>query len=119
MFYNEDGDDMNNMGYTIKEMVILASVLLIFTIVGIVKVSYAYEDASNDSNVVEAVNKNLIEATNIYIKKHPDSFTENETFVYGKNLIDDNIILGTVGDDIGNRKIKVTKKDDKFIVELV
>ena len=34
MFYNEDGDDMNNMGYTIKEMVILASVLLIFTIIG-------------------------------------------------------------------------------------
>ena len=111
---------MNNKGYSIKEMIILCSVLAIVFVVGISRVSYAYSISANEGELEALTSKNLYNAAVAYVNNNKDKFTEKETFIYGSELIENNFLFEADNTNYGKTKIKVTKNtDETYNVEVV
>lgn len=111
---------LNKKGYSIKEMVILCSVLAVLFGIGIVKTSYAYEQINKEDEIMAIEEKNLITIAELYVKNFKDKFQEAETYFYGKELIDNQYLINTDNIDFSNTKIKVSRniETDEYKVEL-
>lgn len=111
---------MNNNGYTMKEMIILSAVLAIVFMIGIGRVSYAYQEADQSEEIAAKENGYLKEAAKIYVEKHKDEIKDKETFFYGSDFIDDGILMNTDIANYQNAKVKVTiHEDGNYDVEIV
>lgn len=98
----------NNKGYSIKEMIILCAVLAIVFAIGIVKVSYAYQDADNTAEMEVVWNDTLLQAARVYVEAHPEEFTDTETYFYGSELVENNYFIDVDDVDVDNVRFKVT-----------
>lgn len=112
---------MNHKGYTMREMIILCSVLAVIYGVAITKTSYAYQEAANTTEINEMKEAGLQTAAETYVKLHKDKFTESETYFFGKDLIEENLLINDSEKDYINTKIKVTHEvnSDHYQVEIV
>lgn len=110
----------NSKGYTIKEILILCGLLAIIFGVAISKVSYAYDEIDNTEELNETSVKHVEQAAKIYVHDHKEEFKEEETYIYGSDLISADYITGLPGVDVSNIKIKVThlKDSDEYKVEI-
>ena len=102
----------NSKGYTIKELLILCGILAIVFGIVISKVSYAYDQVDNSKELEQSSLKHVEQAALIYIHDHKEEFKDEETYIYGSDLIANNYLLGVNSTDIGNIKIKVTHQKD-------
>lgn len=111
---------LNKKGYSIKEMIILCSILGVLFGIGIVKTSYAYEEVNKDEEIIALEEKNLITVAKLYVEKNKEKFAAAETYFYGKELIDNQYLLNTDTIDFSNIKIKVSHniEKDEYTVEL-
>lgn len=103
---------LNNKGYSIKEMVILCAVLAIVFAIGIVRVSYAYQDADNTSQMETVWNESLIQAARVYVLAHPEEFKDAETYFYGSELVENDYFIDVDDIDVDNVRFKVTRAQD-------
>ena len=106
----------NDKGYTVKEMIILCAVLAIAFAIGISKVSYAYQVSLNASETEALINKNLYNAALAYINNNKDKFMEKETFIYGSELIENNLRISkkTFIVTANPETYMLSKKDDEM-----
>lgn len=111
---------MNKLGYAMKEMIILSAILAIVFMIGIGRVSYAYEEADRSDEIAKIEKSYLLDAAKIYVDKHKDEIKDKETFFYGSDFIDDGILMNTDVANYQNAKVKVTMHEDgKYDVEIV
>lgn len=111
---------MNKLGYAMKEMIILSAILAIVFMIGIGRVSYAYEEADRSDEIASIEKSYLLDAAKIYVDKHKDEIKDKETFFYGSDFIDDGILMNTDVANYQNAKVKVTMHEDgKYDVEIV
>ena len=110
---------MNNKGYTAVEMLVLFIVVGIIAIISINRITYAF---AGKSSVSLRENAFLIieEEAKKYGDTHPEIFAESNEYYMDVNslvesgyLLKDNekTILGF--DDLFDKKIKISKEDDK------
>ncbi len=115
MCYNQiskGSDSMNNKGYSIKELIVLFAILAVVFGIGIIKSSYALEEASDESSFIEQQNKNILLASELYAQMNPDNFKETETFIYGSELLEHGLLINAETRDFNQIKIKITKNED-------
>ena len=111
---------MNKLGYAMKEMIMLSAILAIVFMIGIGRVSYAYEEADRSDEIANIEKSYLLDAAKIYVDKHKDEIKDKETFFYGSDFIDDGILMNTDVANYQNAKVKVTMHEDgKYDVEIV
>ncbi len=106
-------------GFAIKEMVILCAGLAIFFIIAITRISFALEEAKNESTLMEEKNHAIILAAETYAKANPDKFKESETFLFGSDLINEGYLLDIDDTDYQNVELKVWKENETFHAEVV
>ena len=110
---------INKKGYTIKEMIILCAILAVFFAIAITKVSYAYSISASESEGEALKQKALETAANVYVNNNKDKFTEKETYFYGSDLIENNLLFEADNTNYSATKIKVTNDDGKYKVEIM
>ena len=108
---------MNKKGFVVKEMIFLSVVLAIVFGIAITKVTFAYEDITKEEEIENEKEHVLKIAAEYYAKKHSDEM-EEETFIFGSDLIDEGFLFDT-DKEKENAKIKITKKDGQFSAEVV
>ena len=110
---------MNKNGYTIKELIILFSLLAIVFAIGIIRGSYALEDAYKTDEIKEIQTNTLILAAETYAKMNDDKFQDEETYLFGSELVNEGLLMDTESLDYSQAKIKVTKSGDSYKAEIV
>lgn len=111
---------MNNNGYTMKEMIILSAVLAIVFMIGIGRVSYAYQETDKSEEIALKEKEYLKDAAKIYVEKHKEEIKDKEVFFYGSDFIEDGILMNVDVANYQNEKVKVTiHEDGSFDVEIV
>jgi len=112
----------NKHGYVAKELIILCALLAVLFTVAIIKVSYAFEEINNmTQSSLASMDETLKKAALLYAKTHSDKFKEKETYIYGKELIENNYLMKLDEKDFENTKIKISRVNDKdeFTVEIM
>jgi len=111
----------NKKGFATKEIIILSGVLAIFFAVAITKVSFALKEANKEDEIYSEKMNVLAYATKAYISMNKDKFDNEETFLYGSDLIKAGFLVDIEDTDYKNAKIKVTHSKDKedYNVEVV
>ncbi len=112
---------MNKKGYAVKEMIILCAILGVAFSAVIMRVSFAYQDALNEDEVVAMQNKNLQVAAEAYVELNKDLFQEPETYFFGRELIEKNFLVDIEELGYDTVKFKVTHPEgtDTYTVEIV
>ena len=115
-----------------KKIIVLVSVLLVFTIIYFVvvnKISYAFSTDFDASKNYEIIVNTIKKSAVYYAEKNKDLF-KNEKIIYIKvqDLIDNNLLIANANGEIVNplnqsqnmnsNIVKVKLEGDKFIAEV-
>ena len=111
---------MNNKGYTVVELLILFAIVGIIAIISINRISFAF---SSTEKISLRENAFLIieDQAKLYGTKNPDLFKDEkeiylnvDELVEAGYLLKDNekTVLGF--DDLGDKKVKISKDEDKI-----
>lgn len=103
----------------IKEIIILSGILACFFAFAITKVSFAYQEVSKEEEIKNGWNNALIIAAEAYASFRKEEFTQEETFLYGSDLIDAGFLLDIDDLDYANAKVKVIPTENGFHAEVV
>ncbi len=113
---------MNNKGYAIKELIVLLAIIAVGFGVAITRISFAYQDISDEQTILEEGKNTLKIATEAYIKTHEKDFKKDtENYLYGKDLADDGYLILTEDFDYKDVKIKVTYDNNskKYNIDII
>ena len=110
---------MKKNGYAVKELIILSAILAVVFGVAITRVSFAYEEIMDEENVEIERNHYLTVAAEYYAKANEEEMKEEETFIFGSDLIEAGYLCDTGDKASENAKIKITKENGSFHAEVV
>lgn len=102
---------MNKKGYTLKELIIVLSIVTLVAIVSIVKISFAFSEIDNTESIKNEEKVNIKKAAAIYAKEIEDDLKEEkEMYVSGTELIDKGILADVP--EYKSLKIKLVYNED-------
>jgi len=104
-------------GYTVFELLIVLIVIGAISIFALAKMSYSFEEINNESEKVEVEKNSIIKASEAYVNSVTSKFQEEVTYIFAKEVADAGFILA--GDNYGSIKIKVTKLENEYKIEIV
>ena len=112
---------MNHKGYAVKELIILFAILGIVFTFAITRVSFAYQQADNEEELVEMRNNSLQTAAEAYVSLHKDKFQEAETYFFGSDLVENHFLVDVEELGYNTVRFKVTHPEgsDEYTVEIV
>ena len=112
---------MNKKGYAVKELIILFAILGIVFSVAITRVSFAYQEVDNEEELLAMKDRSIQVAAEAYVDTHKDKFQEEETFFYGKELVENHFLVDVEDQGYNTVKIRVTHpaNTEEYHVEIV
>ncbi len=112
---------MNKQGYAIKELLILFAVLGIVFTFAITKVSFAYQEVDNEEELLAMKDRSIQIAAEAYVNAHKENFTAEETFFFGKELVENHYLVDVEDQGYNTVKIRVTHpaNTEEYHVEIV
>lgn len=116
---------MNKKGYTAVEMLILFVIVGVIAILAISNVTHAFGNKEgvslreNAFSIIEAQAKEYGEKNNGIFKEENEVYISVDELIDAGYLLKDNekTILGF--DDLGDKKIKISKEDDKVVAVIL